>query len=793
MRDAVSEIANHSNLQTNNQSIVSILSPPARLIMVWCSQLLVMLLVLFVGTSLSRAETAPAEENTAQQFVRYVTPGEMTSGALLLRAEEDGKYLEAPILATDVDITVSGPIVRATITQRFENPADAWVEGVYVFPLPEGAAVDTLKMQIGDRLIDGVIKEREEARRIYEQAREDGRKASLVEQERPNMFTNSVANIGPGETVIVQIEYQETVDQSSGIFSLRFPMVVGPRYNPAPQIHTVEFDERSGWGRVNDPVPDRDRITPPVQHPDLGDINPVALTVSLNPGFALGDITSAFHEIDLRRTGNDGAILTFKEGEVPANKDFELTWTAKDGDAPTAALFRENVAGDDYALLFLTPPLNVDQDRPALPREVIFVIDNSGSMSGPSIVQAKDSLLFALGRLTAQDRFNVIRFDNTMEVLFPTPVLASERNVSYARGFVSSLDAAGGTEMLPALRRALSDHAPGATDTLRQVIFLTDGAIGNEEQMFREISRNRGRSRVFTVGIGSAPNSFFMNRAAEIGRGTFTHIGDVNQVRERMSELFAKLENPVLTDIDVAWAGGEMTDISPAPVPDLYLGEPIVLTARAKNLPDSLKITGTLDGAPWSVIIPLDKATAGKGLGKLWARRHIASLEADRSRGDDASAIDRIILTTALGHHIVSRLTSLVAVDVTPSRPGEEPVTRRDVPLNLPDGWNFEKVFGDDAAAPQPSPPANRRAGFGQRTQVAQLLSTAPSREEAEARVANAPQQILLPQTATPAERQIMVGILLVLFAMTCLFLRHMWGRTLLTFRMPSGESRRIR
>ncbi len=765
------------------------LRPPRPLMLVWLGQAFLMFITLLFGLSSLQAAPAPAPD--ANPFVRFVQPAEMTSGGLLLQAQEEGQFLEAPLLATDVDISITGPILRATITQRFENPAEAWVEGIYVFPLPEGAAVDTLRIRIGDRLIEGLIKEREEARQLYEQARDEGRKASLVEQERANIFTNSVANIGPGETVVIQIEYQETIQQSNGIFSMRFPMVVAPRYNPDAQVHTVEFDDGSGWGRVNDPVPDRDRITSPVQHPDLGDLNPVTMTVALKLGFDLGEVTSAYHEIELRRTGNDTAILTFKEGETPANRDFELSWTAKDAEAPTAALFRETINGDDYALLFLTPPVSApDPDQERLPREVIFVIDNSGSMGGTSIVQARESLVFALSRLQPGDQFNVIRFDNTMDTIFPTPVPATEQNIAFASGFVAQLEAEGGTEMLPALKAALIDRDPGNTNILRQVIFLTDGAIGNEDQMFTEISRNRGRSRIFTVGIGSAPNSFFMTRAAEIGRGTFTHIGSVSEVRERMTALFTKLENPVLTDLEVSWNGGDIRDISPSPLPDLYRGEPIVLTARASIMPDTLRITGKLDGEPWTVQIETENAHEGNGLGKLWARRRIASLEVDRNRGNNSEAVDENITAIALEHHIVSRLTSLVAIDVTPTRPETESVERREVPLNLPAGWEFDKVFGDDVPAPSPNRP--RRANFAPQSEsVAQMvgmLATAPTQVDSQSRAAT--RSLLLPQTATISERQIMAGILLLIFAITCLIIRRFWSRAIRTYSLPRPTNR---
>ncbi|MBZ0217956.1 MAG: marine proteobacterial sortase target protein, partial [Fimbriimonadaceae bacterium] len=691
--------------------------------------------------------------------------------------------------------------------------------GVYVFPLPDMAAVDTLRMKIGDRLIKGQIKERRLARELYERARDNGQRASLIEQERANIFTNSVANIGPGEVIVIQIQYQETVQQSNGTFSLRFPMVVGPRYNPRPTTHTVDFGGDNGWGNV-DPVPDRDRITPPVRHPDLGKINPVTLRVTLNPGFPLDAIESPHHEIDLTRSGKETATLSLGGEPVPADQDFELTWKAA-GTAPSAALFRENVDNEDYVLLFLTPPSSErDRDREILPREIIYVIDNSGSMGGQSIVQAKASLLFALNRLRPVDRFNVIRFDDTMDQVFSGAVAATPENIAIARRFVSRLSADGGTEMLPALKAALIDGNPSGTNSLRQVIFLTDGAIGNENQMFREITANRGRTRVFTVGIGSAPNSFFMSRAAEIGRGTFTHIGSADQVRERMTELFVKLENPVLTDLEASWSGGVVQDISPDPLPDLYSGEPIVLTARASDLPDALQISGMLDGNPWTVTVPLDKAKSGTGIGKLWARRRIASLEVARhSRGND-DKIEKSILDVALAHHLVSRLTSLVAIDVTPVRPDDKNLTRTEMPTNLPDGWDFDKVFGEDR--PAPTMPLQQRVRaqavrggvLQQNPAMAQEADddladqSAPTAKVA-ALAAPAPMQsaaasggartggVLLPQTATPAVRHILLGLMMLIFAGMCLFTRHLWvnaGRAFgLTDSTTSRRSNHIR
>lgn len=405
------------------------------------------MLVAFVALLVS---FEPGWSATAEQ-ASLLQPGDARSGTLLLK--EDGAYAEAIRLGIDVDITVSGPTLRARVTQIFRNPTKDWVEATYVYPLPTGGAVDTLKMVVGDRVIVGDIKERQQARVIYEQARRAGQKAALTEQERPNIFTNSVANIGPGETVLVQIEYQEPVHQSGNEYSLRLPLVVGPRYNPAPIVQSVDFrNDGSGWGATNsEPVPDRDRISPPVLDPAKNaPVNPTSITVRLKAGFALGEVKSHHHNVKVESPDNATRIVTLAEGTVPADRDFELTWKPAAEKAPSVGLFRERVGDADYLLAFVTPPSAEQATQKPLPREVVFVIDNSGSMGGTSIVQAKASLLYALGRLQPNDRFNVIRFDDTMDVLFPTAVQADAAHVRDATSFVDALQARGGTEMVPA-------------------------------------------------------------------------------------------------------------------------------------------------------------------------------------------------------------------------------------------------------------------------------------------------------------------------------------------------------
>ncbi|WP_407519566.1 marine proteobacterial sortase target protein [Methylobacterium oryzisoli] len=681
------------------------------------------------------------------------------SGGLMLRAP-DAAPVEAPQFATDIAVEVSGPTARAVVTQAFRNTTGEWVEGTYVYPLPEDAAVDSMKLVVGERVIVADIRERAAARRDYEAARRSGRAAALTEQERPNVFTNSVANIAPGETVLVQITYQQPVRLSGGTHALRVPLVVAPRYSPAPPLVAPAAEAPDSQAGSTDPVPDRARITPPVLDPAAhAPVNPVTLGVTLRAGFPLGPVRSGTHPVRIEETGPESRRITLDAGPVPADRDFELTWEAAPGRAPTVGLFRERVGADEYLLAVLAPPSGgamPPQAAQRLPRDVVFVIDNSGSMAGASMRQAKASLLLALDRLDPSDRFSVIRFDDTMERLFPEPVPADAANLGLARRFVAGLEARGGTEMLAPLRAALADPHPDETGRVRQVIFLTDGAIGNEEQIFSAIVAGRGRSRLFMVGIGSAPNGHLLRHAAELGRGSDTVIGAIDQVAERTRALFAKLENPVVTDLSARFSEPGI-EATPDPLPDLYRGEPVVIAAKLGRAAETLTLRGRVGGQAWEQVVDLAAAVPGAGIGKIWARARIGAAETARLTGRlPASDADAAILALALEHGLMTRHTSLVAVDATPRRPAGVALTAADLPLNLPAGWDFAAVFGERSAAP---PPRERRAAVPVTTPAASPAS----------------RSIDLPQTASPAPLHLWLG--LSLLALGLLALRRPAGR----------------
>lgn len=593
----------------------------------------------------------------------------------------------APLLDSAVRIGVTGPLARVVVEQRFRNRHPGWVEGVYRFPLPADAAVDSLHIEYAGREIRGEIREREAAQGVYRAARDAGQGAALVEQQRANLFTVRVANIPPGEVVRVRIGYRQEVAFADGVFALRFPTVVAPRYLPANPDPAAAAEAAA--------------ITPPVEI-GSGPVPAFSLEALLDPGLPLEAVRSPSHPIRVETLAGGRQSVRLAEGGAHADRDFVLEWLAQTAALPGAALFAERHEGDDYGLLMLLPPPPSRVGRPA--RELILVVDTSGSMHGQSIAQARAVLAEALDALGPGDRFNLVEFNDTPRALFPRALPADAQTLRQARARVRALDAEGGTEMVAAMRLALHDPAPSGL--LRQVVFITDGAIGNEEALFQTVGEGIGASRLFMVGIGSAPNGLLMRRAARMGRGSFTFVGTGDAVREKIGSLLRALRTPALTDLRLAWEDAEgaiAVEQAPDPVPDLYAGQPLVVALRAERQPTRVRIAGRVGGADWETLVPLRGAVSGQGLHALWARRAIEDRMVRLALGEDPAQIRSEVLPLALRHGLVSRYTSLVAVDRTPARPADADLQRAEVAVALPAGWSAQAVFGQLPATATPA------------------------------------------------------------------------------------------
>ena len=599
------------------------------------------------------------------------------AGTLYLCAMPCGAPTEALRQTTQIHAQVTGNVARVHVTQKFENPGDDWVEGLYVFPLSAGAAVDELEMLVGDRRIRGEIKRKQDARATYEQAKSEGRRASLVDQERPNMFTTSVANIAPHSSITVDIAYLDTIAFRDGRYSLSLPLSITPRYTP-------------GAARDDGSAP----VAVSPEHVDAA-VQNAQVEIDLDPGFPLQQVYSVNHSVMMEMAGL-GRHITLRSPAVPADRDFELVWTPSVAPDTYAAAFAEAVGSDTYVLVSLMPP-QMAAER-TYKREVVFIIDTSGSMSGSSIEQARAALRLGVARLQPGDTFNIIRFSNDATSLFPTSQPAVGINRQSAVDFIDRLVADGGTEMRSALELAFS--MPPTLDALRQIVFVTDGSVSNEAELVKLIDARIGEARLFTVGIGGAPNAYFLREAAAAGRGSFAFIPQIEQVNERMSDVFRKLENPALVDLQLHWPDGTVATLASKLPSDVYAGDPLIVVAKLSSLTKGraasglLTLSGRSGGGAWTRQLPLRVVNDRSGVAKLWARERIAELAREKNLGGDATEAENQIVSLALEHHLVSDYTSLVAVDDMPVRPVGTDARQVQVPVSAPRGTPWAGTTG---------------------------------------------------------------------------------------------------
>ena len=560
-------------------------------------------------------------------------------------ANSDGEATAAASLALDVDVDVHGLVAEATVRQQFRNDAATFMEGVYLLPLPEGAAVHTLKMKIGARVIEGEIREKAQAQAEYVAAAANGQRASLVEQSRANVFRTVVANVAPGETVEIEVGYWQRVAYRDGVFEWTFPLTfVSP------------YSQQLGAGTTSAVAPLVDAIGGTLRG---GAAPNVTIDVALDPGVPIASVESDTHAVVVKPRGKQYDV-SLGSPTIDADRDFVLRWRPQPSREPTAALFVEQTKDAAYALAMFVPPT---QAIDPLPRELILVIDTSGSMLGASIEHAKAALDAALAHLKPQDRFNVIEFNSITRTWREAPVDASAQNIADARAWVGALVADGGTEMLPALDRALSN--PATPGYVRQVVFATDGAVTNEEGLYTLIEDSLGESRLFPIGIGDAPNAHFIEQAARMGRGVSTVIRDLDEVEASLAALFDKLDRPAMRDLAVTWPG--VADAYPRALPDLYHGEPLLVTAKLDRALGKLAVSGLSKAGGWSRAIDL-RAHDDRGIARGWAKAKVESLEDDLRRGAEEDLVRAQMLDVALAHSLVTRYTSLVAIDRTKVR-----------------------------------------------------------------------------------------------------------------------------
>ncbi len=594
----------------------------------------------------------------------------------------DRDVVPVPLRHTDVDADISGYLAGVEVTQAYHNPFNEKIEAVYVFPLPHDAAVHDFVMTVGERRIRGVIREKDEAERIYRRARSRGHTASLMTQVRPNIFTQRVANIEPGHAIDVTIQYVHPLAYDSGEFEWVFPMVVGPRFNP------------EGW---KDPVLASPRGAPSggseVQYLAPGERSghDIAVRVDVEAGVQIDSVRCLTHAMQIMRQSSTELSAELLASDSIPNRDLVLRFRVAGDDVRSGLLTHVDERGGYFAMMALPPAVSISAEQPL---ELVFVMDCSGSMRGDSMAVMKSAVRRALRKLDSSDTFQIIPFSDSVSAFGGRPVAASAENIARATSYLDQLRAKGGTQMIEGVREALRFSRD--QERLRYVCFLTDGFIGNEVEILHGLERDLGTSRIFSFGIGTSPNRYLLEEMARVGRGTAAYVNPSESPVRTIDHFMERVRHPAMTDVAIDFEGGRVFDVYPKRIPDLHAGRPIVVTGRFD--PDAsdqgvleARLTGRLGGR--QVRLPVTTSTRMGGerleIASIWARTRIAESMRDAAREGRPNDARQDVLRTALEYNLVSNWTAFIAVDASRRTEGDSGVTVA-VPVPVPEGTRYD-------------------------------------------------------------------------------------------------------
>jgi len=586
----------------------------------------------------------------------------------------------------EANIEINGLVAFAEIKQTFVNPHFIALEGKYQFPLPENSAVKQLIVKVGDKEIVGEIMEKITAKALYQKAKKQGKKASLVEQHRPNLFTNKIANIPAQSTVVVTLKFIMPVSFSNGKFNLRLPLAMTQRYQPKSTsqsyaehpkssssnspAHLYKPSHNSTLQHLDKYLPEPFKISTtsfPYLNSQSVARSQSSINIALNSGIPITAIFSDSHKIKTSKLNNEqnAYIITLNKTHVVSNKSFDLSWQLLASNQPQVSSFTQEVSGEHYTLLTFFPPKTAAAQ--VIERDIIFIIDTSGSMQGGSMEQAKTSLQLALLQLTKKDSFNIIAFDDETQLLFPITKMASVQNISKAQRFIDDLSADGGTQMYRPLSNALmmKKNEAQSTKAIRQIVFITDGAVSNEFELMQLLNNAQGDFRLYTLGIGAAPNGYFMKKAAQFGRGSYVFIQNHNEVQRKMTNFMTKISQPAISNINLTLDSQvhQLVEVYPKKIPDLYFGEPLQIALKSQFPISSVQLAGDTASTPWYQQLIINDNRSSKGISSLWARRKIESLLDSLIIGANKEQVKSQVIATSINHQIISPYTSFIAVE----------------------------------------------------------------------------------------------------------------------------------
>jgi Ca-activated chloride channel family protein len=604
------------------------------------------------------------------------------SGALMAAVEE--KQVPMPLKHTDVRASISGYIGAVEVVQQFHNPYANKIEASYVFPLPHNAAVNDFVMTIGQRRIRGVVRERKEAEQIYAAAKQQGYVASLLTEERPNIFTQSVANIEPGKQIDVTIKYFQTLEYVDGWYEFVFPMVVGPRFNPPGSKDGIGAVARGAQGLTGQ------KTEVHYLQPNERSGHDISLRVDVDAGVRIEEFACRTHDVRQEVSANAPLTIVLNENDSIPNRDFVLRYRVAGNEIKSSLLTHRNERGGFFTLM-LYPPKELG-NLTRQPLELVFVLDCSGSMEGTPLAQAKAAIERGLRLLGPGDSFQLINFSTSASRLGPKPLEATPENIRRGLAYLRSLNSDGGTMMIEGIKAALDfPHDP---QRLRFVCFLTDGYIGNEAEILGEVHKRLGAARIFSFGVGSSVNRYLLDHMAKAGRGAVAYLGPRDDAAKVMKDFFTRISHPALTDLKIDWGDMRVSEVFPREIPDLFVGRPVILTGRFHGSDTSqIRLNGTAVGRQSEFSIPAnfaDAAATHKGLPSVWARMKIAAL-ADESTYAPSSEFPEQIKQVALDYGLMSAFTSFLAVDSTHATEGPAAV-KAPVAVPTPEGVNYDKT-----------------------------------------------------------------------------------------------------
>lgn len=613
---------------------------------------------------------------------------------------------------TRVEAEIAGVLARVRVSQVFRNPYSNRLEASYVFPMPENCAVDAYSFQIGERVVIGEVKEKEEARQVYQQARDEGRKAALLEQERANIFTQSIANIPANSVVVVNIEYVHPLEIDENRYVFRFPMTVAPRYIPGTPTNRPNVGR--GWASDTDQVPDASRITPKQMPVGQRNGNDVFVTIKIAGGMPIQNIVPVTHELDIQNTSDTEAIVILKNQATIADKDLIIEYQLAGENSTLASLVhRESEEKDGYVMLALQPKWSVEPTE-ITPRQVNLVLDTSGSMQGAAISQLRQFAEHVLDHLNPQDEFQLIAFSNQPRAFQQDPVPATSVNIEAGKDFIRRLKAGGGTQLLPALQLALGDGCDESTPP-RYLFLMSDALVGNDHSILRYIQDQKFQdARVFPVAFGAAPNDYLVNRAAELGRGFSLQVTNQDNAPALASRFNELTSLPYMTDLQIDWGGLLVQDQVPARLPDLYAGKPLIVLGRYDQ-PGSETITlkGNVLGQAVQMELELElpaQETSHDAIPSVWARQRIRQIW-NHNVGNETPQSRSEITELGLRHQLVTQYTSFVAVEKELSEVPEGKLISEVVPNMTPEGMSEKSDRGSrskSATTATPSQPSSK-------------------------------------------------------------------------------------